>query len=102
MLQCDLRERRAPHGAFIEARDDVEFLSSRSEELRLTLQSNLLQRLQTVRDKTRTNDVNAAHPLLTPLRERRGGVGFEPLGAAEAGFKAELVLVGRKPQRLGQ
>src|SRR5574341_1816603 len=72
------------------------------EECALRLDGDFLECLQAVAYETRADDVHPPGPAPPERFERAGGVGPEPLGAAEARLERDAILVLAQPQRFSQ
>ena len=70
----------------------MELPAAGAEKRLLACNADFLERFQAVGDEARTDDIDAAHPLLAVIGKGWRGIGLEPLRAAEARLESELPM----------
>ena len=83
-----------PLGLVVQTGDEAIGLPTLFKKGVTHLHVDLLQGLQAIACKTRTDDINVFGTGLGQLSNGGLGVGFKPLGFAKAGLKGDFVLRG--------
>src|SRR5688500_15932012 len=80
----------------------MKLLASSLDEDRLAFHGDFFQGFEAIGNKTGADNIDAPRFLLAKLLQGNGGIWAQPLGTAESGLEADLVLVCIQSQRFGQ
>src|SRR5262249_8600030 len=81
---------------------EVKLAASRGQEGLSALDAHLLKCLETVRDESRADNVDATHSLASVLCQRNCSVGLEPFCSTEARLERRLPLALRETEAPGE
>src|SRR5947209_4864837 len=102
MLPRNVGQGTNPVVALVEAGQQVKFPASRAKEDFSALDADFFERLQAIRDETRTDHVHAAHAAPTVVSQGGRGIGLDPFRPSKAGLEGDLPLALGKVESFGK
>ena len=92
---------RNVRGLVIQCRQIAVLLAARRQENLLILDSDFLQRFQTIGSETGADHIDLFNPRPCPIRQHHAGIRLQPFGAAKAGLEGDRPLPGWESQPFG-